>query len=373
MKKLILIIEDDVALLKGIEAALKTGNYEVITETDGERGYNLARRINPDLLLLDLNLPARNGFEICELLKREGKVFPIFILTGKSGPKDELHGLSLGADDYIRKPFNMQELLYRVRNALRHSDQLKIKEKEYEEEFLRAQRIHLDSLAQIKPEIAGLDIAAKTRPSRFIGGDYIDYIYFTDGRFGLIVADVSGKGMSAALIVNKIQGILQVIESKVNSAEDILLELQKYLPPILDDSLFVTAVTAVFDISNRKVQIARAGHLPVLLKREGKVEQIIPEGIFIGDGSEKFFKMDLKQTELDIKQGDSFLFFTDGITDSINKNGKEFGLERLSGMLRNNKLTTSDFLENCFSEIDRFTGTDIQIDDMTLVIAEINF
>jgi phosphoserine phosphatase RsbU/P len=372
MKK-ILIIEDDAVLLEGLKESLTNELYDVITATDGENGLNLANKINPDLLVLDINLPSKDGFEICRTLKNDGKIFPIFLLTSLSDATNKLHGLDIGADDYIPKPFNIHELLYRIRNALKHSDKIKQKEKEYESELLKAQKIQLDSLPHTKPVVPGIDVEGKTIPSQFVGGDYFDYIYLKDGRFGIIVADVSGKGMSAALTVNKMQGILQVIEKKINSAEELLLNFQEYLVPKLDSSLFVTAVTALFDIPNKKVQIARAGHLPVLLKRSNTIKKIEPAGLFIGEFAGKFFKTYLKQEELNIENGDSFLLCTDGIIECRNINNEEYGLEKLSKFFSDSELTASDFLMSCFSEIENYTGSVIQKDDITLVMASIEF
>ncbi len=370
MKK-ILIVEDDVVLLKGLETSLQAENYQVLTETDGEKGYTLAKKSNPDLLVLDVNLPSKDGFEICSTLKKEGSSFPIFMLTNLTEAKNKLQGLSLGADDYIPKPFDMQELLFRIRNALAHSDQIKSKEIEYENELLKAQKIQLDSLPSGKPEVKGLDVDGKTISSKFVGGDYFDYIKFTDGRFGILIADVSGKGTSAALTVNKMQGILQVIKNKINSAEEILLSFQEYLSPILDNSSFVTAVSAIFDMKNRSVQIARAGHLPVLVKRNNEIKMIEPRGLFIGKNADKFFRSNLKQEELNLIEGDTFLFYTDGITEIRNSDGEEFGIEKLIKLFGERELNATELVENILKEIEQFSMYNIQKDDMTLVAVNI--
>lgn len=121
--KQILIIEDDQAILRGLKDNLEFESYEVLAATDGREGYHLARESNPDLIILDLMLPRMNGYEICQLLRSEGRLNPILILTARGEEIERVRGLDLGADDYVTKPFSVPELLARVRAILRRTDQ----------------------------------------------------------------------------------------------------------------------------------------------------------------------------------------------------------------------------------------------------------
>ena len=116
---LVLIIEDDPAILRGLNLSLRLERYDVLTSTDGEAGYRLAREKKPDLLILDLMLPNMGGFEICRKLRADGFSAPILMLTARSEESDRVLGLDLGADDYITKPFSIKELTARVRAHLR--------------------------------------------------------------------------------------------------------------------------------------------------------------------------------------------------------------------------------------------------------------
>ncbi len=117
--KRILIIEDDPAIIKGLQESLESEPYEVITSMDGEEGYNTASSENPDLILLDLMLPTMNGQEVCKKLREDGVVAPILMLTSKTEETDKILGLELGADDYITKPCSLPELHARIRAHLR--------------------------------------------------------------------------------------------------------------------------------------------------------------------------------------------------------------------------------------------------------------
>ena len=117
--KRILIIEDDLAILRGLKDNLEYEKYEVITATDGEQGYGLMKEKKPDLVILDLMLPKMSGYELCRKLRKEGVMTPVLMLTARGEEVDRVLGLDLGADDYVTKPFSVPELMARIRAILR--------------------------------------------------------------------------------------------------------------------------------------------------------------------------------------------------------------------------------------------------------------
>ena len=123
MEKSVLVVEDEENLLEALRYNLEREGYRVHTATDGGDGLELARRVKPSLVLLDIMLPTLDGFEICRILRRESEV-PILMLTAKGEEVDRVVGLELGADDYITKPFSIRELVARVRNTLRRTRHL---------------------------------------------------------------------------------------------------------------------------------------------------------------------------------------------------------------------------------------------------------
>jgi len=118
---LILIVEDDPSILRGLADNLRTQRYDVASATDGETGYQLAIEKRPDLVILDVMLPNMSGLEICKKLRGEGFSGPILMLTARGDESDRVLGLDLGADDYVTKPFSIRELLARVRALLRRT------------------------------------------------------------------------------------------------------------------------------------------------------------------------------------------------------------------------------------------------------------
>ena len=121
----ILIIEDDPAIVRGLETTLREENYAVLTAMDGEKGYSMAKRENIDLIILDIMLPKKNGQDICRELRRDGINTPILMLTSRKKEIDEIVGLEIGADEYVTKPFSIERLLARIRNLLKRKHDLK--------------------------------------------------------------------------------------------------------------------------------------------------------------------------------------------------------------------------------------------------------
>jgi DNA-binding response OmpR family regulator len=117
----IIVIEDDRAILRGLKDNLEFESYEVLTATDGEQGYRLIREHHPDLIVLDLMIPKMDGYELCRKVRSEGMAVPILMLTARSEEMDRVHGLDIGADDYVTKPFSVSELLARIRAILRRA------------------------------------------------------------------------------------------------------------------------------------------------------------------------------------------------------------------------------------------------------------
>jgi len=123
--KRILIIEDDAAILRGLKDNLEYESYEVLSAADGEEGYYLIKEKKPDLIILDLMLPKMNGYELCRKVRNEGFTTPILMLTARGEEMDRVHGLDLGADDYVTKPFSVPELLARIRAIMRRIQKAK--------------------------------------------------------------------------------------------------------------------------------------------------------------------------------------------------------------------------------------------------------
>jgi DNA-binding response OmpR family regulator len=141
-KDKILIVEDDTNLLATLKYNLEKDGYDVITAVDGAEAVETARKIKPDLIVLDVMLPIMNGFEVCRVLRKK-MTAPILMLTAKAEEMDKIIGLEIGADDYVTKPFSMRELLARIRAMLRRT-KITVSEPREEETVLRINKLQID-------------------------------------------------------------------------------------------------------------------------------------------------------------------------------------------------------------------------------------
>ncbi len=369
--KTILVVEDDPAIRIGLEENLQRNGFRVLAERDGKKGLKLAMKSDPDLAILDVMLPSMNGFDICSSLKQSGCTFPIFMLTGLSEEGQRLQGLQHGADDYITKPFSAEEVILRVKNALQRSEQLGHRGKQMDEDLRRAREIQLRSLPQKDPTFPSLEIHGEMVPALQVGGDYFDYFQLSKHKFGVIVADVSGKGMPAALYVQKMQGIVQSSKDRFATAKDIMLHIQEHLGSALEPTSFITALAAVFDVEQSHVEIVRAGHLPMLFRRGKKVQEIKPPGLWLGRSDFKSFANTLQPATTRIQGGDTCLFFTDGIVEASNPTGAEFGLQRLKKVFLSHAGGANIIVSKCFKVVETFSRKSAVLDDKTIVAVKV--
>ena len=143
MRDTVLVVEDEPNLLTALKYTLEREGYNALTAADGESGLRLARERDPAIVILDVMLPALDGFEVCRILRRESAV-PILMLTARGDEVDRVVGLELGADDYVTKPFSMRELLARIRNMLRRSSAPAVGGSEYRAEVIRSGNLTID-------------------------------------------------------------------------------------------------------------------------------------------------------------------------------------------------------------------------------------
>lgn len=370
MKK-ILLIEDDPAISIGLSAALMSAGFDVVTASDGFEGFKLAQKIEPDLLLLDVMLPSLNGFEICEMLKKEEYLFPIFMLTSRADNKSRIDGLTSGADDYISKPFNLQELLLKIKNTLKHSDKIHQNLQDIENDVKKASLIQKKALPQYSPDIKGLDIFGKMLPARIVGGDYFDFLLISPYKISVIIADVCDKGMAAALFVQKIQSVLTASIGSINSSRDVLTIISKYLADDLEKSSFITASALFFNLENRKVDISRAGHLPLIQIRNNQVNRIKPAGLMISRNFKNSFEEKLLSEKLDLTKGDIFCLYSDGVIESTNPDHIELGDTGFENILLSASGTAKEITEFCFKEVDKYSQFSKLNDDQTIVVIKV--
>ncbi len=253
-------------------------------------------------------------------------------------------------------------------------------EKERLEEELRiARQIQMSLLPQNTVGLPGLRIAALCLPAAEVGGDYYDLLPLSDTKMGVLVADVSGKGTSAALYMAELKGLVLSLSRIHDSPARLLAEANRILAANMDPRSFITMTYAIVDTAARTLRYARAGHNPMihLEAATGRTHVLAPQGIGLGMDRGDRFEEVLEEAEIKLEQGDVFLFFTDGLSEAMNTSAELFGERRLRDVveaaepLGHEGDDTDDMKERILAAVRDFVGEAAQHDDMTMVILKV--
>ncbi len=249
-------------------------------------------------------------------------------------------------------------------------------EKERLEEELRiAREIQMSLLpGQTLSTVPGIRVAALCIPATEVGGDYYDVLPLSDTRMGVLVADVSGKGTSAALYMAELKGLVLSLVRIYDSPARLLVEANHILAESMDSRTFVTMTYAVVDTAGRSMRFARAGHNPLihLEAASGKTRVLTPPGLGLGLDKGERFEQILEEVEVPLAPGDFFLFFTDGLSEAMNEEAELFGEVRLRRILEESEGLSSEALRGrILEEVERFVGEAAPHDDLTMVVLKV--
>ncbi len=185
------------------------------------------------------------------------------------------------------------------------------------------------------PIVKGFDIAARGSSATEVGGDYYDFFWVDDDRLGIVVADVSGKGVPAALTVAMMRSVFRTQATGNTDVRDVLSRVNSFMTGDMRRDMFITCIYGILEISTRQFSWSRAGHEPLLVAHDsGEVDVLKPDGFALGIIESPDFDALLEIETVQLHSGDRVLLFTDGLTEAMNADGEEFGMERILGVLR---------------------------------------
>jgi len=235
-----------------------------------------------------------------------------------------------------------------------------------------ARRIQQGLLPKCIPEMNGLDICGQMVPAQQVGGDYFDLIPISDKKLYVIVGDVSGKGLSASLYMTKLQTMMRLACKTERSPKDILVEINKSFYESIERNWFVTLTLALFDTEKKTVRFCRAGHMPILTAKNGTVDVYKTQGLGLGLEIGIIFERTLIEEEVPLRIGETYAFFSDGITEAMNEKKDLFGEDKLTELLKNQtSRRSSEIMDLVWSEIKLFRGQTPPSDDMTMVLVKV--
>ena len=237
-----------------------------------------------------------------------------------------------------------------------------------------AKRVQLSFLPRTNPEFENLDIASICYPAEQVGGDYYDFIKLGDRKLGIVIGDVSGKGISAAFYMTLTKGFLRSLTRTPLTPKDVLKEMNSLLYENVERNHFVSMIYGIFDLDKKRFTFSRAGHNPVINRKNqnGDITSMCPKGIALGIDKGEIFNSVIEEMVLPIETGDIFVFYTDGFTEAMNDDRQEFGEERLEKIISESPEPDSGMLLNKIKvNVKDFAGSMSQHDDMTMLVVTI--
>ncbi len=235
-------------------------------------------------------------------------------------------------------------------------------------EMTLAQEMQRKLLPQVLPRHPHIDLDAVSTPAFEVGGDYYDFIDLPGNRLGIIVGDVSGKGIPAAFYMSEVKGIFQSLGTQHTSPREFMIQANAVLASSIDKHSFVSLIYAILDVGSGDLTLARAGHCPMLYVGASQADYVRPDGMGLGLGKGPLFAGAIEEHSIRLTPGDVCLFYTDGITEA-HRNGEEFGYERLLSVARNARgHTAAAVKQEVLQSVDTFINHGAPHDDLTLVV-----
>ena len=301
----------------------------------------------------------KSGFQtgsiLCSPLKAKGNILGVCqVIHGKS------QGRVFQQSDLELFLLLCDSAALAIHNARMHLVLMENQRMEKDMEF--AQSVQESFLPTSTPQHAHFTFAAQTHAAQVVGGDYYDFIPFENELLGIVLGDVSGKGVPAALQMARLMSDFRYISQVDPAPEKVLTQINNTLCERSYRGMFTTAVFCLLDMKNRKLSVANGGHLSLLLKRENSIQEI---GSASGTPLGVLPNMQYSQEEYSLQNGDEILIFTDGVTEPKNKQQEEFGLNRLKNMFVDHAGSPEEFLQNLENSIKLFIGDAPQFDDLT--------
>jgi sigma-B regulation protein RsbU (phosphoserine phosphatase) len=393
----VLIAEDDPISRHLLQRTLEQWGYEVVTANDGEEAWRLFEPADFPLVISDWVMPALDGLELVRRIRsasRPGYVYTI-LLTAKSQKEEVVAGMAAGADDFISKPFDREELRARLRAGeriirleealLAQNRALSERNAEMEADLRMACEVQQAILPQHYPTFpAGAPASASAlrffdryRPNGAVGGDFFDVLPLSDVQAGVFICDVMGHGVRAALVTAIVRALLEGFRHLAADPGWFLSELNRELMAILGQTsmpVFLSAFYLTLDVTTGELRYANAGHpLPLHVRRSAGEVGTLPmsagmPGPPLGVREQAVYSM----AQVNVAAGDLVVLFTDGVYEGVGPNQEPYGEERLLEAVRKRiELPPGRMFDELLGEVLQYTGSKGFADDVCLLGVEV--
>jgi phosphoserine phosphatase RsbU/P len=392
----ILVVDDTAANLQVLAGMLKDRGYKVRPVPNGKLALSAARKEPPDLILLDINMPEMNGYEVCEHLKADAglKGIPVIFISALTEQLDKVKAFATGGVDYITKPFQMEELHARVETHLKvrrlqvelekTNARLENANGRMSRDLKAAAKIQETFLPREAPRIPGIDFAWVYKPCDELAGDGLNIIPLGDGKVGLYILDVSGHGVASALLSVTMSRLLSAPsepssilirgrdagkDHEITPPAEVVDRLNRLFPFDPATEQFATILYGVLDPATGEFRYVSAGHPgPALLSKVADPMILESPGFPIGLAGDAYDERSLR-----LRLGDRLYLYSDGVPEAMDPTGEQFGdaqLLKAIGEERSEPLKSA--VASLLERVTRWRGTQRPHDDLSILAVEMS-
>ena len=376
--KKILVVDDEPDLeplmLQRMRRNIRRGEYEFVFAHDGVEALEMLTADKEiDMVVSDINMPRMDGLTLLQQIQDVSPDIRAIIISAYGDMENIRTAMNRGAFDFVTKPLDFQDLRITIDRTLQHLDEwrdaLQSRDKlvALQNELDVANNIQQSVLPASFPEHASYQIYGSMQPARNVGGDFFDVQILRNGKIGLAIADVSDKGMPAALFMMSSRMLLKGAGQRFENPGEALEEVNNLLDAENEAAMFVTLFYAIYDTNTSVFHYANGGHNePIVVHPDGSTTVIPPTG---GTALGIIPEIPYKENSIKLEPGDTVILYTDGITEAFNAEGELFGLDQLCEIFRDRQpQNAEDASEIVFDAVNKFAGDEPQSDDQACLV-----
>jgi sigma-B regulation protein RsbU (phosphoserine phosphatase) len=368
----VLISDDQHDILTALSLLLKLNNFGTKTVDSPGEAIEAVRNGYFDLILMDLNYSrdttsGKEGLDLLSTLRRSGVTVPIVVMTAWGNVELAVEAMRLGANDFVQKPWDNERLLTTVAKQLDRAESERKQKIQARSELEIARHVQQKLLPQNLKTLRNLEYAAVCLPARDVGGDYYDFFDLGEGRMAGLLADVSGKGVAAAMLMANLQACFRSqLDDGIKHGTALLETVNRLFHASSPPEQYVTLFYFEYDDDVRRFRYINCGHLaPALLRSDGSTERLDATSTVIG----LFPHCPCECREITLNKKDVLLIFTDGVTEFLDAEGREFGEERFLNLAAAaRQLNPQAGIRHITDRLTSLRDGNEQFDDQTIVL-----
>jgi sigma-B regulation protein RsbU (phosphoserine phosphatase) len=343
----VLLADDQPHVLDALELMLKSHGYQTEAVTHPARVLQALASREFDVVLMDLNYTrdttaGGEGLDLVSQIRLIDENLPLVVMTAWSTVDLAVEAMRRGASDFVQKPWHNGELLEKLERQVERCRSLRQVQRQRADELQDAREIQNQLLPKSIPQVKDYEIAGMSQPVRCVGGDYYGVVRISETQTVLCIADVSGKGMPAALLMSSLQAALRPLMWDTRSPRELCRRLNRILCEIAPVGKFVSFFYAVLDSKDNRLTYCNAGHNPpILVRANGTASELNAAGAVLGQFPDWVYE----QSDLQLRPGDRLIMFTDGLVEASNQDDDPFGEERVTRIAQENHGASAEELK----------------------------